>query len=165
MKSGKEYAQIVSEKLAFFPEEASKLSEEQIRWKPSDEEWSVMELLVHVEEFPLYFTNELLNVVEKDAEKWGRNMQHEGRLAAIAKADEREVEDVLEGLKKTADIAAERLSKVSEEDLQIEREHNFPKFGVKPMTFLVEHFLVEHLDTHQNQFNRILSQYNERHDN
>ncbi|MFB4162445.1 DinB family protein [Alteribacillus sp. JSM 102045] len=159
MKNGEAYAKIVKEKLEFFPEQAAALSDEQVRWKPSEEEWSIMELLCHVEEFPLYFTKELENVVEKNAETWGRNMQHEGRLAAVAASENREVESVLKGIQETKDIAVKRLSKVSEKDLKIEKPHNIPKFGVKSMEFLVEHFLVEHLDTHQNQFQRIVSQY------
>ncbi|MFZ4452685.1 DinB family protein [Salibacterium aidingense] len=162
MKDGKAYASLIKEKLEFFPEHAASMEEEQIRWKPSEEEWSIMELLCHVEEFPLYFTNELVNVVDGKNETWGRNVKHEGRLQAVDAADQRNVDDVLKGMEETKKTTVSCLERISAEDLRIEKPHNISKFGTKSMEFLVEHFLVEHLDTHQNQFNRIVSQYEDR---
>ncbi|WP_100398697.1 DinB family protein [Bacillus sp. FJAT-44742] len=162
MKSGQEYADKIAGQLQFFIDESASLPEEQIRWKPSDQEWSIMELLCHVEEFPLYFTGELENVLEHHAEKWGRNMQHQGRLDAVAAADDRQVEEVINGIHNTKKTTIDRLQNVKEHELNIEREHNIPKFGTKPMSFLVEHFLVEHLETHKNQFQRIITQYQNR---
>ncbi|MFB4162422.1 DinB family protein [Alteribacillus sp. JSM 102045] len=158
MKSPQEYADSIDEKIASLQQYARKLDEETIRLKPSPKEWSVMELLCHVEEFPLYFTNELEKVVSGEAEEWGRGMDHSGRLKAVEAAESREVDDVLKGIDFTRETVNKLLQRLTENDLKIEKPHRNPKFGTKPMEFLVQHFLEEHLETHQKQFQRIVSQ-------
>lgn len=138
---------------------ASDLSESVIRWKPSDSEWSVMETLCHVEEANVYWTNELLRVVKQPDTQWGRGMDHEGRLKAIANADERKPQDVIDGVNATRNNIRDTFKALKDDDLNIEAPHRNPKFGTRPMRFLVEHFLVEHLETHVNQIKRVLRQY------
>jgi hypothetical protein len=53
------------------------------------------------------------------------------------------------------------LSSLSEDDLNIESPSRNPRFGTKPMSFIVDHLLVEHLDTHLKQIRRNVQQYKE----
>jgi uncharacterized damage-inducible protein DinB len=158
----KQYEESIVQSLAKMVELVKDLPEEQIRWKPSAEEWSVMETLCHVEEAAHYWLDELERVVAHPSE-WGRGIQDEKRLAAVAQADQRQVADVLSKVGQIQDRVKEVFAKLSDEQMKIEAPHRNPKFGVKPVSFLVEHFLVEHMDIHVKQIQRVMKQYEERH--
>lgn len=138
---------------------ASQLSEDELRWKPADEVWSVMEVLCHVEEVIPYWLSEIQAVVQSPGSEWGRNHLHEGRLAAVAKADQRTAEDIREGIKGTKQVVQSILGAMSSEDLAIEATSRNPRWGTKPMSFIVDHLLVEHLEGHLGQIKRNMEQY------
>ncbi len=162
MSQIKQYEESILQSISKMVELVKDLPEEQIRWKPSAEEWSIMETLCHVEEAVYYWLDELERVVANPGE-WGRGLQDEKRLAAVAAADQTDVADIISRVEKTQSRVKETFSKLKEEDLNIEAPHRNPKFGVKPMRFLVEHFLVEHMDIHVKQIQRVMGQYKERH--
>jgi uncharacterized damage-inducible protein DinB len=124
-------------------------SDDVILWKPSADQWSIMEILCHVEEAMVYWVNELQSVIKQPENNWGRGLQHETRLKAIAEAG---VEAAHQNVKQ-AFIA------ITEDNLNLQATHRNPKFGTKPMSFLVQHFMIEHLNTHANQIRRVLLQY------
>ncbi|MGD8191461.1 DinB family protein [Brevibacillus ginsengisoli] len=134
------------------------LSKEMIRQKPSSEAWSVMEIVCHVEEAVPYWLAELKGVIQAPGTEWGRGLQDEGRLSAVASADDRSIEDVLEGIRRNKQEAHQVLGSLSESDLSIEAPSRNPRFGTKPMSFVVDHLLVEHLDKHLGQIKRTIAQ-------
>lgn len=139
--------------------QATDLSVATLHWKPSEQGWSVMEVLCHVEEAILYWLEELKHVVKTPGVEWGRGIDHPGRLAAVAHAKNRTFEDVLQGIHNTKQTVSGILGSMTESDLAIEAPSRNPKFGTKPMSFIVQHQLVEHLNTHLNQINRNLQQH------
>ncbi|MFD0693527.1 DinB family protein [Paenibacillus sp. GCM10027628] len=134
-------------------------SEAVLRWKPSEEAWSIMEILCHLDEAVPYWLKELERVVESPGMEWGRGLQHEGRLAAVASAQHRELDEIRQGILHNNQIAKSVLSSIRDEDLDIEAPSRNPRFGTKPMSFIVSHLLIEHLQTHLNQLKRNLQQY------
>ena len=138
---------------------AETLSEEELRWKPADDVWSVMEILCHVEEVIPYWLLEIQAAVQAPGSEWGRNHLHEGRLAAVAKADQRTASDIQQGILDTKPIVQDILGALSPEDLAIEAPSRNPRWGTKPMSFIVDHLLVEHLAGHIGQIKRNLEQY------
>lgn len=135
-----------------------KLPEDTIRWNPSDEEWSILQILNHVVEATYFWIGELKIILENPGSKWGRGLQHPGRLAAVSDPDSLVVEEVIEEVKGLKDYISENLSKVNDDRLTEENPHrNFEKFGNKPVSFLIEHFLVEHIEGHYGQIQRNLS--------
>jgi hypothetical protein len=52
---------------------------------------------------------------------------------------------------------------MTDKDLEVESPHRLPKFGIKNMDFLVEHFISGHAEVHFKQMERALRQYNEAH--
>lgn len=141
-------------------DKAEKLSEEIIRWKPSDEEWSVVQILCHVEEVIVYWIDEFVRVVKAEGNaEWGRGLQHEARLEAVQKAEHRVVSDMMNGIQKAREYANEQLSQLKNETLLVEAPHRNPKFGVKSMDFLVKHFITEHLNNHRNQIERNIEKH------
>lgn len=135
------------------------LSEDVIRWKPAEDKWAIIEVLCHVEEATPYWLNELQLLVKSPGAEWGRGLQHEGRLAAVAQADQRATKDVLQGIESSKEKVEKVLGAITEDDLKVESPSRNPRFGTKPMSFIVEHLLVEHLVTHINQIKRNIQQF------
>lgn len=133
------------------------LAEDIMRRKPSEHAWSVMEILCHVEEILDYWPSELVRVIEANGGEWGRGLQDERRLAAVARANERMPDDVVQGIRLAAATAQNRLLKLADEDFRLQAPHRNPKFGVKPMKFLADHFIIEHLEGHIGQIDRTLA--------
>ncbi|MGF9714225.1 MULTISPECIES: DinB family protein [Paenibacillus] len=135
------------------------LDEEILRFKPADDAWSVMEILCHVEEATPYWLNELTQVIASPGIEWGRGLQHEGRLNAVAQAGQRTKDEVLKGIIALKSKVRDVLGPLTAEDLTVESPSRNPRFGTKPMAFIVDHLLVEHVETHLKQIKRNLRQY------
>jgi uncharacterized damage-inducible protein DinB len=133
------------------------LSEDVLKSKPAEDQWSVLEVLCHLEEAIPYWLQELQAAITSPETPWGRGLQHEGRLAAVAGAHERQAADVFRGLQAAKQQVEEVLGSISEESLQVEVESRNPRFGKKPLSFIVQHLLVEHLVTHLKQIERNVS--------
>jgi uncharacterized damage-inducible protein DinB len=135
------------------------LPEPVVRYKPSADQWSVLEVLAHVEEANQFWMKELKDTIQNPGRRWGRTLQNEARLAAVAKAPGRSVHDVVTGVRRTKDLIDRTLSGVDDAQLTIESESVNPKFGSKPLAFILEHFMVEHLEGHLNQIRRNINAY------
>jgi uncharacterized damage-inducible protein DinB len=133
------------------------LGDGRLRKKPGPEAWSVMEVLCHVEEAMVYWMEELQRVTRNKGGEWGRGLQDERRLSAVARADDRTLREVTDGIRNAGEQIKQTLLQLQDEDLSLEAPHRNPKFGTKPMTFLLDHFVVEHLDNHVRQIERTLA--------
>jgi uncharacterized damage-inducible protein DinB len=138
---------------------AKGLSDDVLRWNPTEEEWSVMQILTHLEEAIPYWCDEIDQLLESPGKEWGRGLQHEGRLAAVSKekVDGTSLEDVLKGLEAVKARVEDTLTKLDEEKLAMEAPSRNPRFGTKPISFIVDHLIVEHVSKHLGQINRNLS--------
>lgn len=133
------------------------LSEDVIRWNPKEEEWSILQILSHVAEATPYWLSEMERVLDKPGSEWGRGLSDPDRLKAVEDPDSLKAEDVIANVKDLKNQVSERLSKVSDAQLDEANPHrNFEKFGNKPVSFLVEHFMVEHTAKHHTQVQRNL---------
>ncbi|MED4582836.1 DinB family protein [Brevibacillus choshinensis] len=135
------------------------ISEEKLRWKPADDVWSVLEILCHVEEIIPYWLQEVQTIAESPGSEWGRTHLHEGRLAAVAKANQRTATQIQDGIIGTKKVVERILGNLSMEDLSIESPSRNPRWGTKPMSFVVKHLVVEHLENHLGQIKQTLEQY------
>lgn len=138
------------------------IPDNQLYWKPNEQEWSLMEVLAHVEEVVNYWIAELEQVISSPGSAWGRGMDAPARLEAVRNAPNRSFDDVKKGINKAKVYTDAAFDRIKEEDLNIVSPHRNPKFGIKPMRFLVDHFLVEHLEKHVTQVKRVQKQYKER---
>lgn len=132
-----------------------------IQYKPSEEKWSIIEVLCHLEEALPYWLEEIKRVIEVPGSEWGRGLQHEGRLKAVAEANGRSMDDVLRKLDEVKQGLLKGLSSISDEDLKQEAPSRNPRFGTKPLQFIIDHLLGEHIITHLNQINRNIRQFHE----
>lgn len=152
------YITSIQKTLANIFEISTVLTEEVIRFKPSKEEWSIIQILSHINEAIPYWLGEIQRVVEKPGVEWGRGLQDAARLEAVADPDSLSTDVVLSRIKQQRKKIEMVLSQLTDEQLAIESPHrNFAKFGKKPVSFIISHFIDEHLAGHFEQIKRNLS--------
>ncbi len=139
-------------------ETVSPLPDQTMQRRPAPEVWSILEILCHVEEAVPYWANEIQRVAASPGVEWGRGHQNEARLAAVAASSQRTAKDVVEGIQKSTARAVAILGGLRDEDLAIESPSRNPRFGTKPMSFILDHLLVAHLRGHLAQIHRNLEQ-------
>lgn len=134
------------------------LDEKAIRWNPTEEEWSILQILSHLNEAIPYWLDEIERVVTKPGSKWGRGLADDNRLAAVASPDQLEIKEEIKKIKEIQQLVSDRLTGLSETQLNdINPHRNFEKFGYKPVSFIIDHFLVEHVSNHSIQIKRNIS--------
>lgn len=134
------------------------LPEDIIRFKPSENEWSIIQILSHISEAIPYWLGEIKHVTDLPGSKWGRGLQDPARLAAVSDSENLSIKKVQEevvGLKQKVEVG---LAYLTEDQLRIESPHrNFQKFGNKPVSYIIDHFIEEHLEGHYGQIKRNLT--------
>lgn len=159
MSSLQESIESIQKSASGIVETVGNLPEQVIRWKPAPEVWSILEILCHVEEAVPYWADEIQRVAANPGIEWGRGHQNEARLAAVAASSQRKTKDLLAGIQKSAQKAVVLLAKLRDEDLRIESPSRNPRFGTKPMSFVLDHLLVAHLRGHLGQIQRNIEQF------
>jgi uncharacterized damage-inducible protein DinB len=166
MSEVKRHAPLLEESIKSFQELAGEVSQtvtelpdDVLRWKPAEDIWSITEILGHVEEAAPYWAGEIQRVIANPGTQWGRNHHDEARLAAVAVSSQRSTRDVIAGFGQAANAVLSVLRALRETDLQIESTSRNPRWGVKPMSFVLDHLIVSHLRGHRDQIMRNLIQF------
>lgn len=126
--------------------------------KPSETEWSAMQIISHIIEAVNFWVEDLDALLVVPGAKWGRNHEHVRRLAAV---DENVVsrikkEEALTALQNLVPKVEAALVKVTEEDLVKTAPSYNPNFDGKSLSFLVDHLIVKHVTGHHGQLVRHL---------
>ena len=126
--------------------------------KPSETEWSAMQIVSHILEAVEFWVADLEALLVVPGAKWGRNHEHVRRLAAV---DENVVsrikkDDAITALQNLVPKVEAALVKVTEEDLVKTAPSYNPNFDGKPLSFLVDHLIVKHVTGHYGQLVRHL---------
>ncbi|MCU4766722.1 DinB family protein [Bacillus toyonensis] len=139
------------------------LPEEIIRWKPSKDEWSVMQIITHVAEAIPYWAKEISNIKLSNENLWGRGLTDEVRLQAVSEENinRKTVEEVIEQLSSIPITIENVLHTLTDEELHIQAPSRNPRFENKPINFIVNHLIVEHTEKHYKQIERNVSKYNQ----
>ncbi|EOG8707929.1 DinB family protein [Bacillus cereus] len=138
------------------------LPEEIIYWKPSEDEWSIMQIITHVAEAIPYWAKEISNIKVNHENLWGRGLTDEVRLQAVSEENinGKSVEEVIEQLS-TIPITIENvLNTLTDEELHIQAPSRNPRFSNKSIDFIVNHLIVEHTEKHYNQIERNVLKFN-----
>ena len=134
------------------------LPEDIIRFKPTENEWSIIQILSHISEAIPYWLDEVKHVTDSPGSEWGRGLQDPARVAAVSDPDSLSIKKVQEEVAELKHKVEKELVYLTEAQLRIESPHrNFQKFGNKPVYFIVDHFIEEHLEGHYEQIKRNLS--------
>ncbi|MEH7252272.1 DinB family protein [Neobacillus niacini] len=126
--------------------------------KPSETEWSAMQIVSHIIEAVEFWVADLEALLVVPGAKWGRNHEHVRRLAAV---DENVVSrikqaDAIVALQNLVPKVESALIKVTEEDLVKTAPSYNPNFDGKPLSFLVDHLIIKHVTGHYAQIVRHL---------
>ncbi|MFJ7468614.1 DinB family protein [Peribacillus frigoritolerans] len=139
-------------------ETTANLPEETIRFKSAEDEWSIMQILSHLAEAIPYWLGEVETVIAMPGAEWGRGLQDPARLAAVTDTDKIAVDHVMKQVEALKYKVESGLGNLDEETLSKESPHrNFAKFGNKPVSYIVDHFIDEHVSGHYDQIKRNLS--------
>lgn len=127
--------------------------------KPSETEWSAMQIVAHVIEAVDFWVEDLEALLVVPGGKWGRNHEHVRRLAAVEESvvEKLKKDEAVQALQNLVPKAEAALSKVTEEDLAKTAPSYNPNFDGKPLSFLVDHLIVKHVASHHDQMVRHLA--------
>jgi hypothetical protein len=134
----------------------TELPDDVLRWKPAEDVWSMVEILGHVQEAAPYWAGEIQRVIANPGTHWGRNHHDEARLAAVAATSQRSTRDIIAGFDQAVNAVLSVLGTLRETDLQVESPSRNPRWGLKPMSFVLDHLIVSHLRGHRDQIMRNL---------
>src|SRR5690606_23232208 len=104
---------------------------------------------------------EISRLLETPGAEWGRGLQDERRLAALAAVGSRSLEEVLASIERTKERVAVMLGPLTDDELDREAPSRNPRFGTKPLSFVIQHLLVDHVASHVRQVERNIEQYND----
>lgn len=126
--------------------------------KPSETEWSGMQIVSHILEAVNFWVEDLEALLVVPGGKWGRNHEHVRRLAAVDETVVSRIkkEDAIIALQNLVPKVEAALLKVKEEDLVKTAPSYNPNFDGKPLSFLVDHLIVKHVTGHYGQVVRHL---------
>lgn len=135
------------------------LSEETIRWNPTADEWSIMQIMAHIVEALPYWVDEINQLVETPGKQWGRNHLHEPRLQAVKPetVDAISVEEIVKELQQVKQTVQAGIENLTAEQLAAEATSVNPNFGTKPLSFIIDHLIDQHVNKHEGQIQRNLS--------
>lgn len=135
------------------------VNEEELYVKPSETEWSVMQIATHVVEAVQFWVADLEALLVVPDGKWGRNHEHVRRLAAVADSYVETVskEEVLEQLRALVPLVEQAFEKVPDTQLTHTAPSYNPNFDGKPLSFLIDHLIVLHVESHLGQMTRHLA--------
>lgn len=135
------------------------LDEETIRWNPTEDEWSIMQIIVHVSEAIPFWLREIEGIKKDPDAKWGRGLSDEDRLYAVSEENIQNttVDKAISDLEKIPSLVEESLAALTDEQLKIVAPCHNPNFEGKPVQFIVDNLVVKHVEGHVGQIKRNLS--------
>ncbi|MBQ0139663.1 MAG: DinB family protein [Kurthia sp.] len=137
----------------------SEIDEDIFHKKPSEKEWSVAQIASHVKEAILFWLDDIRALQIVPEAKWGRNMEHVRRLAAVA---DRVTENLtpkmaIKNLDGLDEVVTHIFTTITEDQLKTITNSYNPNFDGKPLSFIVEHLIVTHAEGHYDQMVRHLA--------
>jgi uncharacterized damage-inducible protein DinB len=155
--------QSVRESIQRIIELVESLPEEIFRWNPSEQEWSIIQIIAHLNEAIPYWLKEIQKIKRDQSLPWGRGLTDEARLRAVSKenVDRLSISKSLEYLNKIPSQVGETISSLNDDDLLLMAPSKNPKFTGKPIKFIIEHLIVEHIQKHYQQIQRNLAKRNQ----
>lgn len=128
---------------------AAAIPAERLDSDSGDGQWTLAENLVHIAEFCRYFAVDLTAQLEHEGATVGRTHEHPGRLAAIALAKGRQLEELRTALDTALDTLAASLDGVRTADL--DRIGSNRKYGPEPLRRFLDRYVLEHKAAHVQQ--------------
>lgn len=116
---------------------------------PVENEWTIMQNLAHIVEFMTYWAGEIEKLVSEPGSNFGRTPEDVGRLQGISEHEMASLNKIKEALPGSYQRLDEVLKKLKDSDLELTGKH--VRYGEKPLNWLIEEFLTNHLKGHVEQ--------------
>lgn len=143
------------------------LTDDQMDWKLvlplGDDYWSVRQILAHVEEVNTFWIEKLGRLIRDPENTPAERTEEElaARSKAIDTAYERDINEIIAGIKSSAETAMKYVMTLTEDDLGVNLA---AAPGVKvPVSFLVKHVYPDHIEEHTKHIERQLFAYSQYH--
>lgn len=134
---------------------ARQVTDERLRADPGDGEWTLAENLAHIGEFPRFFAREITAMVSAAGDvEVGRTHEHPERREAIAAAEGKSRNQLIEAVGTAIEEMAEAVGQVTDDDLH--RAFTNRKYGKEPLTAYLERYVLGHKAAHVDQLRRTL---------
>lgn len=151
-KSFKQYEETTHKMISFLEE-----NDHTFYWtKPSSEKWSVMQIVSHVTEAIPFWRQDVEGLLIEPTGRWGRNHEHVGRLVAVNEEVVRQktVKEVINQLTDESQRVEMMFKKLQPEHLIIQAPSYNVNFEGKPLSFIIDHLIVGHIQSHYEQMVR-----------
>jgi uncharacterized damage-inducible protein DinB len=116
---------------------------------PAENEWTIMQNLAHIVEFMPYWAGEIEKLVAAPGSNFGRTPEDVGRLQGISEHEMASLSKIKEALPGSYQRLDEVLKKLKDSDLELTGKH--VRYGEKPLAWLIEEFVTNHLRGHVEQ--------------
>lgn len=117
--------------------------------RPTEDGWTLAEILVHIAEAREFFAAETRKVLAEPGAKMGRTMDHPARIQNVKEHGGDSQEAIRQRLQKSYLTIVDALGGLSRADLQLEGDH--VKYGRQTLAEFIQHFIVEHDQAHVRQ--------------
>ncbi len=117
--------------------------------RPAPEEWSVMENLAHLAEFPPYWLKEFTKVIKEPGSAYGRTHADPDRIAFIENHARVQLTPVLELIENARKQTLEMLEPIQDEDWEKTGKHSTR--GEMNLHQMMDFFVTKHLRDHLQQ--------------
>lgn len=125
------------------------LEPDRLYQSPATGEWTLMENLAHVIEVMPYWADEVAKLVAAPGQKFGRTMEHEGRLHAIQEHKTDSLDQVKIALPDSYNYLDQILRSLNDSDLELTGLHS--KYGKRTLDWFIDEFVTRHLAAHVQQ--------------
>ena len=149
----------INENIQVMIDIVNRLDEDTIRWNPSSEEWSIIQIVSHVAEAIPYWVKQIQNIKLDPSAEWGRGLQDEDRLYAVSeeKINKSDIKELVSAIEEIPAKVNKCLRALSVKDMEIVAPSRNPNFKGKPIQFIVDNLIVKHIEGHVSQIKRNLS--------
>ena len=113
---------------------------------PTEDEWTIMEILAHLVELMPYWADEVAKLVAQPGQNFGRLSQQEERLAALRDHGHDGLEQVKAALPKSYRCLDQALSHLQGSDLTLTGHHMI--FGERTLAWFIDELIVQHVHNH-----------------
>jgi uncharacterized damage-inducible protein DinB len=133
----------------------SKVDERTLYTRPSENEWSIAEILVHVANAREFFTAETEKVLATPGVTMGRTIVDPERIQYVCDHAHDSADLIERQLVTSHEYLVSLLERMHDDDLAIVGKH--VKFGEQTLSEFIEHFIVEHDQAHVRQSTALVS--------
>jgi DinB superfamily len=143
-----------TELLQLIDGQLSRIEASKLYRSPAENEWTIMQNLAHFVEFMPYWAGEIEKLLAEPGCEFGRLPDDAGRLQGISEHEMDSLSKIKAALPGSYARLDGVLGRLKDSDLELTGKH--VRYGEKPLHWLIEEFVTNHLSGHVEQIKRCL---------